>query len=193
MSDTPRTRAAILALFPDNVTGQISAQKLRDFVVSIMDSDFGNPGDFWTEPRAGALCTMSDKTIKGWIEYSQVIISDISFGRVLVMLSTGSGWVPAYASAASYVRGVLAVAGNSYVAGESQAQVLRRGLVYDSALSARFSGAIGAYLYLQSTLGSVSVTTNANSTHVMGLVELSAFGDATSGKWRFDPTWGVVA
>ena len=36
MADTQRTRAAILNLFGDNVTGQISAQDLRDYVVTIM-------------------------------------------------------------------------------------------------------------------------------------------------------------
>ena len=34
MADTIRTRAAILALFADNFTGEISPQDLRDFVVS---------------------------------------------------------------------------------------------------------------------------------------------------------------
>lgn len=190
MSDTQRTRAALLALFADNVVGNISPQDLRDFAITVMESEFANPGDFWAQPAVANMT--ADKTVKGWLQYSQVIISDVSFGRVLVMLSTGSGWIPAYASVAA-VRGVLAVAGNSYTAGESQATVLRRGLVYDSALSARFSNAIGAYLYLQSTLGSVSVTANAGSTHVVGLVELSAFDDATSGHWRFEPTWGVIA
>lgn len=35
MSDTKRTLTEILALFADNVTAQISAQDLRDFVVSV--------------------------------------------------------------------------------------------------------------------------------------------------------------
>ena len=37
MADTQRTRAAILALFADNVTGQTSVQDLRDYVVTIMN------------------------------------------------------------------------------------------------------------------------------------------------------------
>ena len=36
MADTRRTRAEILALFADNSIGSISAQDLRDFVVTIM-------------------------------------------------------------------------------------------------------------------------------------------------------------
>jgi hypothetical protein len=43
--DTPRTLAAILALFPDNTTGDISPQDLRDFAVSVAtpvaDGGFG--------------------------------------------------------------------------------------------------------------------------------------------------------
>ena len=35
MADTKRTLSEVLALFPDNVTAQISAQDLRDFVVSV--------------------------------------------------------------------------------------------------------------------------------------------------------------
>ena len=46
MADVQRTRAAILALMADNVTGQISAQDLRDFIVTVMESEFVNPGDF---------------------------------------------------------------------------------------------------------------------------------------------------
>jgi len=38
MADTIRTQAQILALFPDNVTRQISAQDLRDFVVSVYNA-----------------------------------------------------------------------------------------------------------------------------------------------------------
>jgi hypothetical protein len=35
MPDTARTRAALLELFADNTRGNISAQDLRDFVVSV--------------------------------------------------------------------------------------------------------------------------------------------------------------
>jgi len=47
MSDTQRSRAAILSLLADNATGQISAQDLRDFVVTVMEEEFVNSGDFW--------------------------------------------------------------------------------------------------------------------------------------------------
>lgn len=190
MADTQRTRAAILALFADNAVGNLSAQDLRDFVVTIMEQDFINPGDFWKQPEVSFHTT--DKTVRGWVQVSQLITSDISFGRVVRLLATGSGWVPAYASDLA-VRGVLGVAGDSYAASASNAVILRRGLVYDSSLSARFTGVIGAYLYLQSTLGSISVTANTNSTHIVGYVEQSAFNDNTSSHWRFEPVWGVVA
>jgi hypothetical protein len=191
MADTQRTRAALLALLADNTTGQISAQDLRDLMVTIMDADFVNPGDFWSEPRSGVNCTMSDKTVKGWIEYSQLILSDISFGRVAYL--TPSGWAPA-SGLTSTQNQMLAVAADSYAATYSQAQMLRRGLVYDSALSARFSGNIGKYIVLVSGsyYGSISVTFNTGSNRVVGMVELSGWSDVTSGKWRFDPTWAAI-
>lgn len=191
MADTQRTRAALLALLADNTTGNITPQNLRDFLVTIMDQDFGNPGDFWTEPRTGPNCTMNDKTVKGWIDYSQLIISACSFGKILYL--TASGWGIADASV-STMNQVIGVAANSYAAGESQAQVLRRGVVYDSSLSARFSGNIGKLLYLLngSTLyGSISITP-FTSVRVVGFVELSVWSDVTSGKWRFDAMWGIA-
>jgi len=172
----------------DNVTGEISPQDLRDFVVTVMEAEFANPGDFWKEPEVANMT--SDKTIKGWIMYSQLMLSEVSFGRVCVL--TPSGWRPASALASTENQ-MLAVAGNSYAAAESQAQMLRRGLVYDSALSARFSGFIGRYLVLVSGMpGSVSVTFNTGSNRIVGIVELSAWSDVTSGHWRFDPSWAVA-
>ena len=188
MSDTQRTRAALLALMADNVVGAISPQDFRDFMVTVMEAEFANPGDFWKQPEP--INMTSDKTIKGWIMYSQTIGSDISFGRVMYM--TASGWYPGTASV-STANGVLGVAGGDYVAGNSQGQVLRRGLVYDSALSARFSGYIGRLLYLQGSalLGSISITP-FGSVRIVGHVEMSALNDVTSGHWRFDPTWAVA-
>ncbi len=63
MADTQRTRAAILSLFADNVTGQISCQDLRDFQVTVMESEFANPGDFWAKPQA--KYSLTDKTARG--------------------------------------------------------------------------------------------------------------------------------
>ncbi len=187
MADTQRSRAALLAIFPDNTAGDISPQDLRDFLVTVMEADFGQPGDFWTEPRASLMA--NDKTVKGWIEYSQLVLSALSFGRVCYL--TPSGWAPASALTSTQNK-VLGVAANSYAIAESQAQILRRGLVYDSALSARFSGGVGGLLYLVSGLeGSISVTANTGSNRVVGMVELSAWSDVTSGKWRFDPGWAV--
>lgn len=188
MADTQRTRAAILALFTDNTTGAISEQDLRDFVVTLMEQDFANPGDFWTEPRSAVA--MNDKTVRGWIEYSQIIRSDISFGRTAYLHV--SGWAPA-SLLTSGQNGLLAIAANSYGAGESQAQMLRRGVICDSAMSARFSGQVGAFVYLMSgsALGSISVQIPTGSIRIVGYVEPSAIGDTSSIKWRFDPTWAV--
>lgn len=186
MADVQRTRAALLALMADNVVGNINPQDLRDLIVTIMEAEFANPGDFWAQP--GVANMTSDKTVKGWLQYSQLMLSECSFGRVVAL--GYDGWRPA--SALGSAHHVLGVVANSYAAGESQAQILRKGLVYDSALSARFSGFIGKYLVLVSGFpASISVTFNTGSNKIVGIVEMSVFGDTTSGHWRFDPTWAV--
>lgn len=188
MADVARTRAALLALFADNVIGNISAQDFRDFVVTMMPEEYQFEYDFWNEPLVSKHTT--DKTIRGQIWYSQLMLSAISFGRVCAL--TASGWIPASALGSTQNQ-TLGVAGNSYAAAESQAQILRKGLVYDSALSARLSGFIGRYLVLVSGLpGSVSVTFNTGSNKIVGCVELSVWNDVTSGHWRFDPSWAIV-
>lgn len=189
MADTQRTKAAILALFADNVTGNISAQDLRDFVVTMMEVEFVNPGDFWAQPSPANITT--DKTVKGWIEYSQIMTSDISFGKLVYRTASGE-WQPATASVSTQ-NALLGVAADSYAAANSQAQVLRRGVVYDSGLSGRFSGYIGALLYLQGSalLGSISVTA-FTSVRIVGAVEPNGIGSVVSGKWRFDPEWAIA-
>ena len=71
MSDTQRTRAALLSLAADNTTGQFSLQDMRDFMVTVMEEEFTNPGDFWAKPNPKN--TTTDKTARGWKIYSQYI------------------------------------------------------------------------------------------------------------------------
>ncbi|RJX18973.1 MAG: hypothetical protein C4575_09355 [Desulforudis sp.] len=183
MADTQRTRAAILALFADNTTGQISAQDLRDFVVTVMESEFANPGDFWKQPDKANLAT--GDTAKGWIDYSCLIDSGCSFGNALA-LTPSNTWRPANASQ-SVCQPCLGLALGSYASGESQAQVLRRGLIYHSAFSASFAGKIGRPVYLASanSVGSITASVPTNS------VVLGVIADDTKGKWFFDPEWSV--
>jgi len=192
MADTQRTRAALLALMADNVTGNISAQDFRDFMVTAMQPEFVNGGDFWNEPQADQL--MTDQTVRGWVMYSQLIASQsISFGRVL--FNGPSGWKPAGASATADHAGVLGVAAGNYASGESQATILRRGLVFNMSASLALSARIGGYVWLGSGVtGSISSAAGASNV-VIGCVELSAIGDAglTSYKWRFEPMWGVTS
>ena len=96
MADTQRARSAILALFADNVTGQISAQDLRDFVVTIMETpEFTYAGDFFNGPFTGGITT--DKTTRGHHIYSQTMHSDYSasFGMPLAYNQTSGTWIPA--------------------------------------------------------------------------------------------------
>jgi hypothetical protein len=189
MADTQRTRAALLALFADNVTGQISAQDLRDFTVTVMESEFSNPGDFWKQPSVKAITT--DKTGKGWIDYSQIVGSDCSFGNVLYLAASGV-WKKANV-ATSGTTGIVGLALNSYVAGDSTAQILRKGVIYDSSFSAVFSGYIGKPVYLASGVaGSITVVKPTNSVLVIGWVEPSDGGEVAIGKYRFDPQWAIV-
>ena len=187
MADTKRTRAALLALAADNVIGNMSLQDLRDFMVTVMPEEFQFEYDFWNKPLVSQHT--SDKTVRGNILYSQLILSAVSFGRVCYL--TASGWAPASALTSAQNQ-KLAVAANSYAVAESQAQMLERGLVYDSALSARFSGYIARHLFLVSGYeGSISITANTGSNKIVGHVELSVWGDKTSGHWRFDPSWTI--
>ena len=90
MADTARTRAELLSLFADNVTGQISPQDHRDQIVTNMPVEFANPGDFWTRPQPKYRYT--DKTAWGWIEYSQFVYQACSFGNVMCMDESTGGW-----------------------------------------------------------------------------------------------------
>lgn len=192
MADTQRTKLQILALFADNVTGQISPQDLRDFVVTIMESEFVNAGDVWAKPQAKYITT--DKTAKGWKEYSQLILSACSFMNVLYYDQSGGGWGLANVSD-STENGRLALAMDSYAAGISTGVVLIEGIVYDSTFSTTFSRLLGRPVYLASdSPGSITTTITTNSLKVIGAICWSDdMGYSAIGKWYFKPTdWGVV-
>jgi hypothetical protein len=190
MADTQRTRAAILALFADNVTGQISAQDLRDFQVTIMETEFANPGDFWAMPQA--KYTLTDKSARGWIMYSQCMGSAVSFMNVLTLERSTGYWIRADASDSAH-NGVLGMAMDSYASDVSTAQVLMEGIVYHSAYSTIWSRLIGRPLYLMSGVpGSVSHTMTTNSTIIIGWIMPSDLhGTSASGKFYFKPDWSV--
>ena len=192
MSDIQKTRAQVLSLFADNVTGQISAQDLRDFVVTIMESEFKNPGDFWKQPSAREIST--DKSGKGWIDYSQEIGSDVVFMDVVYLHPTSGVWYRAYTSNAndSGMPGI-GLCLNSYTSGATDGQVLRKGIVYNSSISTIWSGNIGKPVYLCSAApGSASITIPPTaSVQVLGVIEGSDGNDCGGAKWRFDPQWSV--
>jgi len=194
MADTQRTRAQLIALFADNVTGQISEQDLRDFLVTLMETEFSNPGDFWAQPRP--VGTTTDKSARGWLIYSQTVSEACSFMNVLALGPSGT-WLLGDASLSARSK-ELAMAMDSYVAGYSQATLLKKGIVYHSAFSATWSGNIGKYLYLMSTAaqGSVSYTITANSVRTVGVIlPASDMSDVVaSGKFLFDPDrdWAVA-
>jgi hypothetical protein len=194
MADTQRTRAQILALMADNVTGQISPQDLRDAIVTIMEGEFVNAGDFWNEPLNTQITT--DKTTRGWHQYSQTMHSNYSasFGMPLAYLQTSGCWIPAdlSRSAACLAWGIPA---DSYASGATTMKILRRGLIYDSGLS-RLSGFVGRPVYLQSAVGvgsaSIDTTpgTSDSNIHVIGFVEGSTITTDSVYKWRFAPEMG---
>ena len=197
MADTQRTRAAILALFADNVTGQVSCQDARDMIVTIMEQEFVNPGDFWRQPDAQFLTA---EGVKGWIEYSQLISEAVSFGNILERGASGQ-WVLASGVIGSVVSDkplTLGVAAADYVA-STFGNVLRKGLVYHSAFSASFDGRIGWAVYLCSTAAEGapgSLTTDSmTSMFLLGFVEpeQSTGTEVDTNIWRFDPGWGIVA
>ena len=195
MADTQRTRAANLAQFGDNVTGQISAQDLRDFVVTVMEEEFVNPGDFWKEPDAQYFSTQD--SIKGWIDYSQLISEACSMGNVLERGPSGQ-WTLASGIVGSNSERpvVLGVAGDSYAI-STFGNVLRKGLVYKSAFSASFGDdRIGWPIYLYSDAPGSITTVSQVSIMIVGFIEPEQSTGLVSNTniWRFDPTfaWGVT-
>ena len=192
MADTQRTRAAILALFADNVTGQISAQDLRDFVVTIMETEFTNAGDFWKEPSPRNLST--DRTGKGWIDYSQEITSTCSFGNIMQMDGSGA-WKFASFNGDSLDITALGVALESYTQGTSVAKILRKGIYYHSLMSAAWTGSIGRmFVVLSGTGGSMTRVLDQSVTVPVGWPEpMQSGGMSDTGIFRFEPGWGVIA
>jgi len=191
MADTGRSRAQILALMADNTTGQLSAQDLRDFVVTVMESEFVNFGDFWAMPQAKYITT--DKTAKGWKMYSQVFGSAVSFMNVVYQNASSGNWMRADVAVSTTTRGLLALAMDSY-ASDASGTVLRWGVIYDSSFSTVFSQKIGRAIYLDSGVpGSISVGVTTYSAFAVGWVMASDGGSAESaiGKWFFAPDWGI--
>lgn len=189
MADTQRSRAQILVLFADNSTGNISPQDLRDWVVTVMEEEFVNAGDFWSQPQA--RYTTTDGTGRGWKLYSQYMRSACSFANVLRQDASGAGW-GAY-DAVEFSNCVLGLAMDSYAANESQAIILLRGCVYRSAWSTTFSRMIGKAIYAASG-ASGSITMTATSyVKVLGFVMPSTHShlDSAIGKFYFDPDWAV--
>lgn len=190
MADTKRTRAAILTLFADNTTGNISAQDNRDSLVTQMPLEsFINENDFWAQPQYGRLG--GDRVARGWIIYSQVVDSAVSFGDVLYMVSTGNwrtadGAVP---TEKDFVGMVL----DSHVAADSQVQILRKGLILLSAWSNIFSDNVGKKVYLHSGQSGNITMTVQDSALVLGAAMPTSIGSINSINMFFDPQWAVVS
>ena len=197
MADTQRTRAALLALFADNVTGQISPQDLRDFQVSIMMQENINVGDFWHQPDPQYLTT--DRGVRGWIDYSQLISEAVSFGDVLARGPSGA-WTLASAIAIGtpgYSDIVcLGMAAESYAA-STVGNVLRKGIAKCAACSVQWSEGIGRIMYLDSgAAGKLSVWSGALPSVTMAVgypeIEGSDFTVALTDVFRFDPSWTII-
>lgn len=189
MADTQRTKAQLLALFADNVTGQISAQDLRDYVVTTMESEFVNPGDFWALPQA--KYTTTDKSARGAMMYSQYVGSDVSWMNVLYQDRSTGYWMRADV-ADSTKNGFVALAMDSYASGVSTAQLLVMGMVYHSALSGTWSRLIGRPIYLASGAPGSITTTVTTSVFILGFIMGSDnFGGSAIGKWMFRPEWSI--
>ncbi len=190
MADVQRTRAALIALFADNDTGQISEQDARDLIVTIMEEEFVNPGDFFAQPKPRYLTT--DRSYKGNVDRSQIMLSDCSFGTLLALTPSGT-WRPADATDSTINPGT-GIATASYLAVESQAIILRDGMVYLSNWSGLLSGNIGRPVYLNSgTAGSIAVVAPTAYAQRLGIVLPADVGSTgTLGKWHFDPDWATV-
>lgn len=184
MADTQRTKLALLALMADNVTGQVSCQDFRDFMITVMDLEFVNPGDFFARPQA--KYTLTDKTARGWKEYSQYVGSACSFMNIMFQEASTGYWMKADV-AASGKTGRLGIAMDSYASDVSTATILIEGMIYNSDFSTIFSELLGRPIYLDSGVpGSVSIGQTANSEIVVGFIcNSDDHGGSAIGKWYF--------
>jgi len=193
MADTQRTRSALLTLFADNLTGQVGAQDLRDYTVTVMESEFANPGDFWKEPNAQYVVT--DRTSRGWVDYSQLTGSACSFGNVM-MLNASGAWIrlDITGSDLSVVPRIYGVALDSYAVSDATAQILRRGLIKDSNLSGILSDGIGKAIYANSGVAGSITAAQPTSAFILGYIEPEGI-DYTltyTDVWRFCPSWSIL-
>ena len=195
MADTQRTRAALISLFADNVTGQISAQDLRDFLVTVMEAEFAYAGDFWKDPSAREIS--SDRTAKGWIDYSQQVASTCSYGAVMQMDGSGA-WVLASFNGDSLAVTAVGIALESYTQGTSACNILRRGLFVQSTKKDLFAGSMGKPFYLLSgTAGSMTRDAwDQSVTICLGYPETMQSGHISTNTvthvFRFEPGWAAI-
>lgn len=193
MADTQRTRAAILALFGDNVTGNISPQDARDMIVTIMNTEFVNEGDFWKQPDPQKMT--GDRTVRGWVDYSQLIAVACSMGDVLMRNASGAWSTPTLTGDVSDVRNI-GMATDDVAAASTVGNVLRKGLIKIAAASIQWSDGIGRPHYLDS--GAVFKTSNLSAA-VMSVAVIAGWPEnegsdytvSITDVFRFEPGWGV--
>ena len=196
MADTARTRSALITLFADNVTGQISAQDLRDFLVTVMEEEFAYIGDFWKRPHPEQIT--ADRSGRGWIDYSCTMCVATSFGMV-VQLNPSGVWVTASINGARSDARVLGMALESYAMSAANGQVLREGLIKCGAMSMFLSEGIGRIMYLDSGAAGLSIQLTTGSAGLQSIyvavgwpeTEGSDVTTSLTDVFRFSPGWGV--
>ena len=193
MADTQRTRAALITLFADNVTGQISAQDLRDFLVTVMEPEFAYVGDFWKSPDQQQLS--SDKTGRGDMLYSQNVDDTCSFGNILMQTQSGS-WSKALFSGdrTSIFRAAMAM--NTVAAASTEITLMVKGLVKNADMSDILSGQqMGGVWLISGNAGSIASAQPESIGLLVGFPEPEGSGVTTSltDVYRFDPVWTITA
>lgn len=183
MADTARSRSALLTLMADNVTGQISAQDFRDFMVTVMPAEFIYSNDFWNKPL---LANLTAEGTRGWHLYSQVLDSDCIFGAALYQTVSGTWKNADCADSDANCR--LCLAASAISSGDSGI-LLEAGLIWKSAYSGIFNGYVGRPIYLDSgVIGSIAgPASTPTSAKVIGVIE-----DDTNGVYRFEADWTIV-
>ena len=196
MADTARTRAALIALMADNVTGQISPQDLRDFMVTVMPAEFAYSDGFWCIPDAQQMT--SDRSVRGPQKYSQLISEACSMGDVLIQGASGA-WTLFSITGGGVINDIkrIGMAAESYTASTYGTVLLKGGLIKCAAMSIYWSEGIGRFMYADSgAAGKTSVMSAAlMSTVIMiGYPEQqgSDFTTSLTDVFRFDPGWAAV-
>lgn len=177
MADTPKSRTAGLALINDNDNYEVTAQDMRDVIVSLWPAERESAEDYFSGPQTGQVT--ADLEWRG--DYFQgTAASAVTQGQVLALNASGEYVL---ADAANLATAMAVAIACSTIAAAGTGLMMRAGLMYLSGICSGYT--IGQQVYLASGTGGGLTQTKPTNVQVLGVVE-------AAGKLRFEPSWATV-